>query len=47
MTGSVFRQSSRVREVFYNGLQASFPGLDVRQDLVDPVEGALARAKRK
>jgi N-acetylglucosamine kinase-like BadF-type ATPase len=47
MTGSVFRQSSRVREVFYNELQVSFPGLDVRQDLVDPVEGALARARRK
>ena len=47
MTGSVFRQSSRVREVFYNGLQASFPGLDVRQDLVDPVEGALARARQR
>jgi glucosamine kinase len=47
MTGSVFRQSSRVREVFYNELQVSFPSLDVRQDLVDPVEGALARARRK
>jgi N-acetylglucosamine kinase-like BadF-type ATPase len=47
MTGSVFRQSSRVREVFYNELQESFPAIDVRQDLVDPVEGALARARRK
>jgi N-acetylglucosamine kinase-like BadF-type ATPase len=45
MTGSVFRQSPHVRQVFYNTLQASFPGLDVRQDLVDPVEGALARAR--
>jgi N-acetylglucosamine kinase-like BadF-type ATPase len=46
MTGSVFRQSSRVREVFYNGLQQSFPGVEVREDLVDPVQGALARARR-
>src|ERR1019366_7085401 len=45
-TGSVFRQSAIVREVFYNTLQASFPGIDVRQDPVDPVEGALARARR-
>jgi glucosamine kinase len=47
MTGSVFRQSSRVREVFYNKLQESLPGTDLRQDLVDPVEGALTRARRK
>jgi glucosamine kinase len=47
MTGSVFRQSPYVRQVFYNTLQTSFPGLDLRQDLADPVEGALARAKRE
>ena len=47
MTGSVFRQSPDVRQVFYNMLQKSFPGIDVREDLADPVEGALARAKRK
>jgi N-acetylglucosamine kinase-like BadF-type ATPase len=46
MTGSVFRQSSCVREVFYNKLQANFPGLEVLQDLVDPVQGALARARQ-
>ncbi len=46
MTGSVFRQSSVVRQIFYNTLQASFPGIEVRQNLVDPVEGALARARR-
>ena len=40
-TGSVFRQSPIVRQVFYNTLQASFPGIDVRQELADPVEGAL------
>ena len=46
-TGSVFRQSAEVCRVFYDTLQASMPGLDVRQDIVDPIEGALARAKRK
>jgi N-acetylglucosamine kinase-like BadF-type ATPase len=45
MTGSVFRQSQDVRQVFYNTLQTSFPGLDVHQDPVDPVQGALARAR--
>ena len=47
MTGSVFRQSQVVRQVFYNTLQASFPGLDVRPEPADPVEGALARARRR
>ncbi len=46
MTGSVFRQSTEVRQVFYNGLHARFPGLEVRNELVEPVEGALARARR-
>jgi len=45
MTGSVFRQSREVREIFYNMLQKSFPGIDVRQELVEPVDGALARAR--
>ncbi|HEY6302648.1 MAG TPA: BadF/BadG/BcrA/BcrD ATPase family protein [Terriglobales bacterium] len=45
MTGSVFRQSLVVRQVFYNTLQTGFPGIDVGQDLVDPVEGALSRAR--
>jgi N-acetylglucosamine kinase-like BadF-type ATPase len=45
MTGSVFRQSSEVRQAFYNALQRRFPGIDVRQDLADPLEGALARAR--
>jgi glucosamine kinase len=45
MTGSVFRQSQDVRQVFYNTLQTSLPGLHVRRDIVDPIEGALARAR--
>ena len=45
MTGSVFRQSPDVRRVFCNTLHTSLPGIDVRQDIVDPIEGALARAR--
>jgi N-acetylglucosamine kinase-like BadF-type ATPase len=46
MTGSVFRQSPQVRLVFYNALHKSFPGIEVRPNLVEPVEGAIARARR-
>jgi glucosamine kinase len=45
MTGSVFRQSAEVRQVFYNGLLTVFPRIEVRQDQVDPAVGALARAR--
>jgi N-acetylglucosamine kinase-like BadF-type ATPase len=45
-TGSVFRQSAEVRQVFYNHLRASFPDIEIRSQPVDPVEGALARARR-
>jgi glucosamine kinase len=44
-TGSVFRQSQDVRQVFYNNLQRSFPGIDVRPEVTDPVDGALTRAR--
>jgi hypothetical protein len=44
-TGSVFRQSLDVRQVFYNTLRGWFPGLEVRPELTDPVDGALARAR--
>jgi N-acetylglucosamine kinase-like BadF-type ATPase len=47
MTGSVFRQSGEVRGVFGAKLLASFPGIVVRQEPVDPVEGAVARARRR
>jgi len=46
MTGSVFRQSAQVRRVFYNRLRKGFPDLEVRPDLAEPVEGALARARK-
>jgi glucosamine kinase len=46
MTGSVFRQSTEIRQVFYNCLHARFPGIVVRKELVEPVDGALSRARR-
>jgi glucosamine kinase len=46
LTGSVFRQSSEVRQVFWHALQTDFPGIEIRPELVDPVDGALARARR-
>jgi glucosamine kinase len=44
-TGSVFRQSEEVRNVFYNQLQKRFPGLKVLEDFVEPVMGALELAR--
>lgn len=45
MTGSVFRQSEDVRRVFYNHLEAGFPGIKLLDDYVDPALGALALAR--
>ena len=45
ITGSVFRQSAEVRRAFYNQLEASFPGIELREDFVDPVLGALSLAR--
>jgi glucosamine kinase len=44
-TGSVFRQSAEVRQAFYNHLSAGFPGIQVREDFVEPALGALALAR--
>ncbi len=46
MTGGVFRQSELVRQVFYNGITAEFPRANVHPTVVDPVEGALALARK-
>ena len=46
LTGSLFRQSEDVRRIFYNTLNENFPGIEVRPGLVDPAEGALARARK-
>jgi glucosamine kinase len=45
MTGSVFRQSVDVRHIFYNHLDADFPGIKLIEEFVDPVLGALALAR--
>jgi N-acetylglucosamine kinase-like BadF-type ATPase len=44
-TGSVFRQSAEVRRVFYNQLKGSYPGIELRDEFVDPAMGALALAR--
>ena len=46
MSGGVFSHSSRVRQVFYNELHAARPDVVLRQEVVDPADGALARARR-
>jgi N-acetylglucosamine kinase-like BadF-type ATPase len=46
MTGGVFRHAPLVRQVFYNELRAFDPRVEVNQQVVDPVEGALRMARR-
>jgi glucosamine kinase len=46
MTGGVFRHAPRVREVFYNELRAREARAEVNPEVVEPVEGALRRARR-
>jgi len=46
MTGSVFRRSEEVRRVFHEELESHFPGIEIRQEIVDPVEGALSLARK-
>jgi hypothetical protein len=36
-----------VRQVFCSALQTNFPGIDVHQEMVEPVDGALARARKR
>jgi glucosamine kinase len=45
-TGSVFRQSAEVCRIFYNQLKTDFPQIAFHEDFVDPVMGALARARK-
>jgi glucosamine kinase len=44
-TGSVFRQSIHVRQTFNNYLNKEFPGIEIRQDFGEPIDGAIARAR--
>lgn len=45
-TGGVFRHSAVVRDVFYNELRKLDTRAEVNPNVVDPVEGALRRARR-
>jgi len=42
----VFAHSSQVREVFYNRLSKEYPNVRLIEDVVEPVQGALQRARR-
>ncbi len=46
MTGGVFRHAELVRQVFYNELRRLDARVNVMQQVVDPVEGALRMARR-
>jgi len=46
ISGGVFRQSELVRQVFYNEVMAESPRASVNLDVVDPLQGALALARR-
>ena len=46
MVGGVFRNSALVRQVFYNQVCSDFDTADVMPTVVEPVQGALIRARR-
>jgi hypothetical protein len=46
MAGGVFRHAALVRQIFYNQVRWLDPGVQVQQEVVDPVEGALCQARR-
>lgn len=46
MSGGVFASSSLVREVFYNSLRSQCPSATLNDGIVEPVQGALAMARR-
>ncbi len=46
MSGGVFNNSAVVRQVFYNSLRSEFPNAAVVANVIEPVQGALAMARR-
>jgi glucosamine kinase len=46
MVGGVFRNSTLVRQVFYNSVRNACPSAEVQPAIIEPVLGALARARR-
>jgi len=45
-SGGVFRNAALVRRIFYNNLRLQYPNINVSENVVDPVEGALELARR-
>jgi N-acetylglucosamine kinase-like BadF-type ATPase len=46
MAGGVFRHSALVREIFYNQIRRLDPRVKISSQVVEPVDGALRRARR-
>jgi glucosamine kinase len=46
MSGGVFRNAAVVRRIFYNNLRLKHPNVILRENVVDPVKGALALARK-
>lgn len=44
-TGSILEKVHPVRESLVSSLRSSFPGIDILPGIVDPIEGALLRAR--
>ena len=45
MSGSIFRSSALVRQVFYNSLRSEYPQAAVGSTVIEPVKGALELAR--
>jgi glucosamine kinase len=46
MVGGVFRYTPHVRDVFYNQIRSLHPRVDLNQQVVDPVNGAVSLARK-
>jgi glucosamine kinase len=46
MVGGVFRHAAMVRELFYNDVRAAHPNVVLNSEVVEPVHGALQRARQ-
>jgi N-acetylglucosamine kinase-like BadF-type ATPase len=46
MSGGVFRHSRHVRESFFTKLRALYPRANILPDVVNPIDGALALARK-
>jgi len=45
-SGGVFRNAALVRRIFYNNLRLQYPNINLSENVVDPVEGALELARK-